>query len=463
MQMHHCPSLVVEGYLTPCLQHFCHLLSSANRGRSVKAQSLAALNRVLRALCGFLRLAFPVAMTATSDAGSTSQAPKTSMQSAPVGLGQVRGSGQLGGDLPATSRAARCAHRRYTVLAHSRCFWPTRQLAADFSFVHKESIKPNVPGPNFVQASGRVQGQAAGDLQEGKDSSCAEALRLLGILFDCWTECSPSELRSPQLEQVTALVAVLEASNLLLRGLIAAPLPTADASFSALTASEVKTDSGLVGLEQLAETVLHRVLPHFPACLPVVQPSPAVLELLAQYNLQASQLLVSFLPLHAFMLQQQRQHALEPVGERPMPQAKPHQGPAASLLASTQWLASLVYFYVGVLEQGILVLPPGTLQEEASTARRDSPAQRRDDRGAARVVPPSAHSMVLQGVGAAAGAVPPDVRHRMLSAVTEWADRLSPSSPTRDTCLRLMHTLMRAWLQGMPMSQLPYHPVAASL
>eukprot|EP00967_Tisochrysis_lutea_P120594 scaffold197912_cov18-Tisochrysis_lutea.AAC.1 len=41
--MDHCPDLIVGGFLCPCIQHFCDLLSPGHRASSMKAQSLKVL------------------------------------------------------------------------------------------------------------------------------------------------------------------------------------------------------------------------------------------------------------------------------------------------------------------------------------------------------------------------------------------------------------------------------------
>ncbi|EFJ52309.1 hypothetical protein VOLCADRAFT_86599 [Volvox carteri f. nagariensis] len=59
VMMDHVPQLVVKGFLPPCLAHFCDIFSAAHRGRSIRAQSLAALSKLLTALTNFLKRAFP--------------------------------------------------------------------------------------------------------------------------------------------------------------------------------------------------------------------------------------------------------------------------------------------------------------------------------------------------------------------------------------------------------------------
>ncbi len=73
VQMNHAPRLVAEGYLAPCLAHFGDLFSAPHRSRSIRAQSLAALTKLLVALNGFLARALPEPPSARAQAEQQAQ------------------------------------------------------------------------------------------------------------------------------------------------------------------------------------------------------------------------------------------------------------------------------------------------------------------------------------------------------------------------------------------------------
>ncbi|GIL45606.1 hypothetical protein Vafri_2810, partial [Volvox africanus] len=68
VMMDHVPQLVLDGFLAPCLAHFCDLFSAAHRSRSIRAQSLSSLTKLLTALTSFLKRAFPEDVTPASAA-----------------------------------------------------------------------------------------------------------------------------------------------------------------------------------------------------------------------------------------------------------------------------------------------------------------------------------------------------------------------------------------------------------
>jgi hypothetical protein len=413
-QMDHCPDLVASGYLGPCLQHFCDLLSAAHRSRSVKAQSIKALNKVLQALCGFLKRGFPDAGTSPSDM-----------------LGSITG-------VTAVSTASTLRHP--VTMAHSRCAWPARHTGTGVDPVGAALQKSGLQAGSNTSttkphdSSTPVPAAPA----SGEALLHSSALRLLHLLFEAWTECSPGELGSPEAERVTALVAILTAANRVVQGVLGG----------------MKDAGSIAGVDTVVDGILRRVVPYFPAAMPVVRPTPLVLDLLTQYNLQASQLLVSFLPLHKAAAQalDSTPHSLSagPPGKRSQ-----GRGSSAIMVGSVQWVASLVSFYVGVLEQGVMVLPMDFLAERsalspgagsAPTHTEREPATAADAGAAAAAS--AAYTSVLQGVGSAVMVVPPDIQHRVLQAVTDLSQRLHPRATTRATCLRLQHALLRSWQRG---------------
>jgi pre-rRNA-processing protein IPI1 len=416
--MDHCPDLVISGYLGPCLQHFCDLLSAAHRSRSVKAQSIKATNKVLHALCGFLRRGFPDAGAVAGDmVGSISRVTTTSTTS---------------------------TLQHHLTLAHSRCVWPARHTASGLDPVTAALLKSGLQAPATTPGAAthpppHTAAAAAGSMAppSGQGVVHSSALRLLHLLFECWMECSPAELGSPDPEKVTALVAILTAANKVVAGVLG---------------GVKEAGSSIAGVETLVDGILKRVVPYFPAAMPVVRPSPAVLDLLTQYNLQASQLLVSFLPLHKAAA------AAVPDGAHTSASGKRGQGrgsSSGSMLGSVQWVAALVSFYVGVLEQGVLVLPMDVLAERSALSPgaaggTATPATKAEDTpaDAAAAAASAAYTSVLQGVASAVTVVPPDIQHRVLQAVTDLSTRLHARATTRATCLKLQHTLMRAWQKG---------------
>ncbi|GFR40155.1 hypothetical protein Agub_g711, partial [Astrephomene gubernaculifera] len=88
VMMDHAPRLVVDGFLPPCLAHFCDLFSAAHRGRSIRAQSLAALTKLLTSLTSFLRRAFPEdAAAAGAAAAAVTSEGHDAMEAAGAGAG----------------------------------------------------------------------------------------------------------------------------------------------------------------------------------------------------------------------------------------------------------------------------------------------------------------------------------------------------------------------------------------
>jgi hypothetical protein len=204
----------------------------AHRGRSLKAQSLASLLKVLASLAGFLDRAFP----GSGGGGSSSSAAAAA--TAAAGSGSEERPGGSGGPLLA-----------------QRCAWPPQA--------------------------------ARGSAASGEAVSAA-AMHLLGALYACWAECNPAHLATqPEAEPLQALLHILRCTNVLVERLRLLPAQASGAGAAAGWAgASVEAAAQAALAEQLAEVVLPRLLPHYPAYAPVVRPGAALQEALVQYNLQ---------------------------------------------------------------------------------------------------------------------------------------------------------------------------------
>jgi hypothetical protein len=194
----------------------------AHRGRSLKAQSLASLLKVLGSLAGFLDKAFPGGGGGGGGGNSAKQ----------------RGAGSSSGPL----------------LAH-RCAWPPQAASGSSS-----------SGEAVSAAATILLGALYGCWAECNPAHMATQ-----------AEKEPVQALHHVLRCTNVLVEHL--------GLLPAQGGGAGAASSWAGAS-AEAAAAAAAAEQLAEVVLPRLLPHYPAHAPAVQPSAALQELLVQYNLQ---------------------------------------------------------------------------------------------------------------------------------------------------------------------------------
>ncbi|KAL6751309.1 hypothetical protein V8C86DRAFT_698753 [Haematococcus lacustris] len=329
-----------------------------------------------------------------------------------------------------------------------------------------------------VGVAGPMGGMGAGTAADGSGAPEQAASQLLLLLADCWQEAAPT-LSDPQPEaaHVNVLVLCLMAANLLLAnlpGLLAQEQGEGRAGAGGRSAVNYGGAKG-----KPVEVLLARVAPTFPVAMPEVAPAPALLDALVAFNLQASQLLVRMLPSHAkrvAAIPLQAGHTLA-------------RGSRAGVVVDAGWVASLVTFYEGVLEQGVLVPAVVPLAQPAhmSAATGSDPAPENGSRpslkpvstgsghgskNASRSVPRTktenkpestagpeagagaragavAFGSVLSGVEAAVEVVEPEVAARLLRAVEGRMAQLPLRSTVRLPCLRLLHGLMRKWQQGL--------------
>lgn len=467
--MDHVPRLVVDGYLAPCLAHFCDLFSASHRSRSIRAQSLAALTKLLTSLSSFLRRAFPGGGAGEdgADAAGAGPGPSSARQAAlqaaaaaagPLGADRTRWPARSGAELMAglegMFRAAAAATRagrgkkgsklgatdgvdknrgkkgRGSV-STSEAFMSTADAAAAtnagksiaaaaaaLAAVAAPSSAAAAAGMDLAAPSGAAAA-AGGVLGAGTTMAAAlvaasdaraSALRLVSLLMDCWLECTPGQLATaPEAEQAAAVLMVLSATNTLMDKLL---LPPAAAS-----GGSAEAQLRLQLLQHLHDLVAKRVTGCFPTTSPPVKPAAMVADTLVRINLQTAELLCRFLPLLAHQPPQQ-QHGADAMASGPL-----------------QWVPSLVGFYVSVLEDGVLLpATAGTLSEAPAAATAGLSG--------------GASEAVLASVAAAVQNLDAASAQRLMGAVASFASRQTARSTARVASTRMQHGLLRAALAG---------------
>jgi pre-rRNA-processing protein IPI1 len=251
-----CPGLLLLAMLEPAMPLPCRCFVSvsdtccwvlcvqAHRGRSIKAQSLASLLKVLNSLTAFLDRAFGSGSSSGSGSGGAGSCSKEASAAAGQDSSTIMS--------PAGQQ-----------LLSSRCAWAP------------SGSKQAVQARSSASSSATVVHAAAG--------------KLLSALFTCWAECNPAQLATqPEQEPAQALLHMLRCTNMLTAQLKLLPAQGASSSSCAAgwagVSASVQQEQQVA--EQLAEVVLPRLLPHFPAYAPVVQPGAVLQEVLVQYNLQ---------------------------------------------------------------------------------------------------------------------------------------------------------------------------------
>lgn len=110
------------------------------------------------------------------------------------------------------------------------------------------------------------------------------------------------------------------------------------------------------------------------------------------------------------------------------------------------WLHSVVCFYCGVLELGVLV--PSSSQGGAVTGVAVAAAGDGSGGVVAAAVPQTAIHATLRGVAAAVRLMDSATASRLMSAVSAFGARQSPRSATRLACMHVEHAALRAALHG---------------
>ncbi|GLI64097.1 hypothetical protein VaNZ11_007270 [Volvox africanus] len=507
VMMDHVPQLVLDGFLAPCLAHFCDLFSAAHRSRSIRAQSLSSLTKLLTALTSFLKRAFPEDVTlstasagaqataasgggahADMDMGYTTRGVRDAEAAAgpgpssirrqvqslaaypgmPLGADRMRRPQRPAGDLlrqldalfrnaAAVTRSGRKQRRKSEGLdtadknRHKKgrgsvsatetaaaakggkgVAAAAAALAAVTTPAAATAAGVGVSAASDAAAAGLLGARTAmaAALAAASDAR-ASALRLVSLLMDCWLECSPTQLAiSPELEQATALAMIAAACNNLIERLL---LPRQAASGGAGQQHGVwqhgpppSAEQRLALTQQLHDLVARRVAAHFPAVLPPVKPSPAVVEALVRLNLQSAELLGRFLPLLADSRPHHQPHNFPPAE------------PGASGNVTLWWVPALVSYYVGALEQGLLLPPAAKTLSDASSAAAT----------VAQGMSAAAADALLMAVSVALGQLDDLAAARLMAAVAHFSARQFPRSGARLACIRMQHSLLRAAVGG---------------
>ncbi|KAG1657712.1 hypothetical protein FOA52_002516 [Chlamydomonas sp. UWO 241] len=487
--MDYVPQLVVAGFLSTCLEHFCDLLSQAHRGRSVTSQSISALNKVVVALNAFLRRAFPAGVHGGGPgsggaAAGAGPGPSSSAAAAAAGSSDSR-SVRAG---PA-SRSATAAAAGAGVLMGCRLEWPPEPapmpnkrlrgarpvvlvpvvaasaaaprvdvlqgpignsggskfngsgkrsangaalLASASGGARAASAKPaskQAPSADASKHSAADSASSKGGV-DGSGDTAALTRRLLSLLFEVWAECGPAKtVASPELEPLQAMTGILSASVSLTNNLLMKRVSVAAAEGGDAGGTQPLSSLDLDALAWVSELALRRVPPHFPALVPSVKPSAGVSDALVAYNLVGSQLLGLLLPVPAH-LAAQAAHQAQQQQARHAPQQHEHQaGSGVDAVTPPAWASRLLYFYCGVLERGEVVPAGGGLSELSSLTGATTNAS---------------YLSVLRCVSAALPYVPASSAAALMGAVQALCDRVAARSPVRAACVRLQYALMAA-------------------
>lgn len=266
------------------------------------------------------------------------------------------------------------------------------------------------------------------------------------------------------------------------------------------TASTRPHPADLALLSQLQAPLLRRVTASFPATAPAVQlaSSANVHDALSQFNLEVARLLGHFLPLGCAAVaaaesasqslaelsyQQQQQfgggsHGRQSggggghgargrystgssgastaaaVAAAAAQQQQQQRGIQRQLQTQIQeasvhssWLHSVVCFYCGVLEGGVLV--PSASNSQGGAVSGAATAAVAGEAGAGiAAVPQTAIHATLRGVAAAVQLMDSGTASRLMSAVSAFGARQSARSATRLACMRVEHAALRAALHG---------------
>ncbi|GBF93242.1 hypothetical protein Rsub_05974 [Raphidocelis subcapitata] len=465
-----------SGLLAPVLCHFATLLSPAHRGRSVKAQALAGLARVVASLRRFLEAVLP---DRPADAGSgggggsraggegdaaAAVAPLMAHRCEWAPRPEALGPAQLLAIYTAPVPGQRAQHGQQAQAQAQLQKRPPQQQQQQpkppkaVSKKRKLHIEPGTaqdelgppakaapgPGPAAPPAAAAAAAAAAAPaVLRGAGLAAAQeaALQVIAALASCWRECAPATLSTaPEQEAAQALVDILRCASALLRGLSMLPGDPGLAADGAGAGAARRAE--LAGAA--AAALLPALVPSFPATAPGARPTAAVAELVASFNVCGAQLLGSFMAAGVAW------------------PARPERAAPVELV----WCGTLLRYIQGVLLTGTAVPPADALTAELQPSEGGAAAAA----GAAAVVLP-----LLRTVDRLLPRLAPSDRAALLSGVGALAAARqsgggrgqSGGGAVRDACLRLQRDLllrhlrdgggdaaaaadMAAWLRAAP-------------
>lgn len=312
-------------HLAPCLRHYTALLSRAHRGRSVKAQALTGLAKVVASLRRFLASALPAAAAAAGaeDGGGAAaeggeegdgdggaaplMARRCEWGPRPAALGPAQlmavyapeaaaqhAAALRGPPAPAGAALAAAAPPAAKPQQHHG---GTKQTARKRGpqEADSEARPPAAAGPAAPTGAGGAAGAAAKQRGAGLAAAQDAGIDLIRQLASCWRECAPASLSaSPEQEPAQALADILACASALLRGLqlLPAHAPGGAAGGQDTPASAAR-QAALAGAA--AAALMPPVVAAFPATAPAARPPAAVQELVVEFNVLSAQLLAGFL------------------------------------------------------------------------------------------------------------------------------------------------------------------------
>ncbi|DBA93897.1 TPA: hypothetical protein ACH3X3_013936 [Trebouxia sp. C0006] len=197
--------------------------------------------------------------------------------------------------------------------------------------------------------------------------------------MSCWTECAPGQLAAdPELTAVQCMEATLQCVDMLLHQLPSL-FPTGVSP-------------------ALVDTIVKKITPHMPASAPAVKPSQVMQQVLVHLNLAAAKLLSSFLPASLAHAEEQEEG----------------------------WRASLLDYYVGIMEAGHVLPSRRALSEEIKQSN----------------MPVDVCTAALQGVQGVLPFVSPSRRAALLAAVCTLSTRSAARSAVKAACLAFQQSLL---------------------
>lgn len=499
--MNHVPHLVVDGFLAPCMAHFCDLFSAAHRSRSIRAQSLAALTKLLTALTSFLGRAFPENTSSPQPAAAaTARGPAAALDSSRTADGLPPSTAAAAGPGPSSVRHLHQQQLLRTQAA-SRTSWTPRMrgpLGAD------RYRRPLRSAGDLVRQLDELFRTAAAGLRPGRKSRSGGGeldqgrhKKGRGSVSTTENAAGSAARGGRDVAEAAAALAVVTAagdhlsapSGYPLSGLLGASTTMAaalaaasDSRASALrlvsllmdcwlechpaqlpTSPELEQATALAMIASSCNSLMERLLPpdrylhshsHSHSHSHQQRPAPS-----GGQNLALTQ------QLHDIVVRRVSAHfpAVMPPVKPPGPvvdalvrlnlqvaqllgrflplisqsQGQGGQGPTAAPL----WVPALVSYYVSALEEGTLL--PVALRT-LSGVRGSSGA------GTWQGLSAAAESLLLTAVSAALGQLQYDdgAAARLMAAVTTFSSRQSPRSPARLTCIRMQHSLLRTAVDG---------------
>jgi pre-rRNA-processing protein IPI1 len=458
--------------LAPCLCHYSTLLSRTHRGRSVKAQALSGLSKVVASLRRFLASVLPAdkyseggesaaavaaaaAAAADEAAGGVAAAPLMAQRCAWGGKPEAVGPAQLlaiyaGPAAAAAAVTQQLQQQQAPVQQQQKKQQPQPQQQQQVkphkavSKKRKQHIEPGTAQEEqapaaaagtastptaAITATAAAAGPTAATVRRGSGMAVAQAagLQLLTSLAACWRECAPATLStSPELESAQALVNILVSSSLLVPGLRLLPSPADSGSSNASAMRQAELAAAAAG------ALLPIVVAVFPITAPAARPPAAVQDLMVEFNVAAAQLLGSFLAAGVAW------------------PARPDRASPAELA----WGGTLLRYIQGVLLTGVALPAANALSAHitlsatpapGATAAASTPVVLPLLRTLERLLPrlvPADRAPLLGAVSALAGAQP-----QQKGAGGGAGGGGGRSGPIRASCLRLQRDLLLRHLQ----------------